>query len=232
LPPSLAARIALSRLTRAALRPGTNECFSQFGEDIRLWGLVGQRRPGFYVDVGCNHPVRFSNTFRLYLEGWHGITIDGDPELVGLHQCIRRLDRAVCAVVSDHEEDVAFSVMLESCVSKVAPSADEPAPPGTKCVHRVRAQTLGAILEAEGCPARFDLLSLDIEGHETRALKGLPFERFRPDVIAVEIHGFDVSAPRGSECGEMLLDRGYALDSYFPPTAVFRSAGCLARTDA
>ena len=36
---------------------------------------------------------------------------------------------------------------------------------------------------------KIDLLSLDIEGHELEALKGMDLERFSPDLIVAECHG-------------------------------------------
>ncbi len=39
------------------------------------------RGVGTYIDVGCNHPKRFSNTYALYRAGWRGLAVDLDPSL-------------------------------------------------------------------------------------------------------------------------------------------------------
>jgi hypothetical protein len=31
---------------------------------------------GFFVDVGCFHPLFYSNTWKLYKKGWRGVNID------------------------------------------------------------------------------------------------------------------------------------------------------------
>ena len=46
--------------------------YSQEGEDIILRNLFGNRKDGFYVDVGAHHPMRFSNTYFFYKLGWNG----------------------------------------------------------------------------------------------------------------------------------------------------------------
>ncbi|MDH5790264.1 MAG: hypothetical protein OEZ27_06695, partial [Nitrospinota bacterium] len=51
--------------------------YSQFGEDIILKGFILRNiNDGFYVDVGCYHPKKYSNTYKLYKRGWRGINID------------------------------------------------------------------------------------------------------------------------------------------------------------
>jgi len=40
--------------------------YSQFGEDIVLRELLKKEyKKGFFVDVGCYHPKKFSNTYML-----------------------------------------------------------------------------------------------------------------------------------------------------------------------
>ena len=56
-----------------------NLSFSQEGEDLVLYRLLGHQTKGVYVDVGAHHPYRFSNTFKFYLLGWSGINIDPLP---------------------------------------------------------------------------------------------------------------------------------------------------------
>jgi hypothetical protein len=60
-------------LTRSSLR-----YWSQYGEDIVLDRVLNLKRKGFFVDVGCYHPVQYSNTYKLYRLGWRGINIDLD----------------------------------------------------------------------------------------------------------------------------------------------------------
>ncbi|MDE0952382.1 MAG: hypothetical protein OSA45_14010, partial [Halioglobus sp.] len=40
--------------------------YSQEGEDMILQRIFGQRREGFYIDVGAHQPFRYSNTYVFY----------------------------------------------------------------------------------------------------------------------------------------------------------------------
>ena len=53
--------------------------FSFLGED-KLLSLFCPCPTGFYVDVGAFHPIVGSNTYKLYLRGWRGITIEPCPD--------------------------------------------------------------------------------------------------------------------------------------------------------
>ena len=57
--------------------------FSQMGEDIILeWllSIMGDELPT-YVDIGANHPIAMSNTFRSYLSGASGLLVEPNPVL-------------------------------------------------------------------------------------------------------------------------------------------------------
>ena len=53
--------------------------YSQEGEDMILRRIFGDKRLGFYVDVGAHDPRRFSNTYYFYKRGWRGINIEPRP---------------------------------------------------------------------------------------------------------------------------------------------------------
>ena len=50
--------------------------FSQHGEDTFIHEGFGRKKGDFYVDVGAYHPIRLSNTFLLYKNGWRGVTAE------------------------------------------------------------------------------------------------------------------------------------------------------------
>ena len=43
--------------------------FAQGGEDIYIMHLLDRYKDGFYIDIGSNDPITYSNTFKLYLQG-------------------------------------------------------------------------------------------------------------------------------------------------------------------
>ena len=50
---------------------------SQFDEDLKILKFFKEK--GFYVDIGCYHPIRYSNTYRMFKLGWKGMNIDLNP---------------------------------------------------------------------------------------------------------------------------------------------------------
>ncbi len=62
--------------------------------------------------------------------------------------------------------------------------------PGAKAAYVivVPARTLDSILEEAEAPAPIDMLSIDVEGHETEVLRGFDFSRWQPLLILVEDH--------------------------------------------
>lgn len=70
--------VILSALVRLLLGRSLKYSYAFAGEDRIIEGLLMPRitEPGFYVDVGTNHPKLFPNTYGLYRKGWGGICID------------------------------------------------------------------------------------------------------------------------------------------------------------
>ena len=60
--------------------PHSARSYSQEGEDMILRRFLAGQKDGFYVDVGAHHPVRFSNTYYFYKQGWAGINIEPNPD--------------------------------------------------------------------------------------------------------------------------------------------------------
>src|SRR5262249_16802554 len=52
------------------------ESVSQFGEDLVVLDYFGQKRDGFFIEVGANDPVKFSQTWLLEQHGWKGALVE------------------------------------------------------------------------------------------------------------------------------------------------------------
>src|SRR5258706_10238146 len=50
--------------------------YSQNGEDVILRRIFGDKKIGFYIDIGASHPEFLSVTKHFYDQGWHGINVD------------------------------------------------------------------------------------------------------------------------------------------------------------
>ena len=84
--------------------------FSQYGEDLIVDKLLHPRDKGTYVDVGANHPINGSNTFRLYLRGWNGLAIDPNPRFAQDFKSYRPRDRYLTEGVSLTNDSLTYHV--------------------------------------------------------------------------------------------------------------------------
>lgn len=73
-------------------------------------------------------------------------------------------------------------------------------------VVELRTVTLADILERGHAPSFIHFLSLDIEGAELEALRGLPFDRYRFGAMAIE---HNEEEPKRSDILKFPAERGY-----------------------
>jgi FkbM family methyltransferase len=224
LPLGLALRLTTMFLVRRILAIPVNFSFAQTGEDRILSSYLHQRT-GFYVDVGCNDPLKFSSTFAFYLKGWKGIAIDANDVIVDRFRQARKRDVCVSAAVSDSERDVIFHRSESDTVSTIDEEVLETWQENWKFRPEdqvaVRTQTLTSILE-RALPDQtidIDFLTIDVEGHEFQVLSGLDFSRYRPKLITVEIH--DLKTMFSNRIYLLLVEKGYSLIGYVTMNAYF-----------
>ncbi len=160
---------------------------------------------GFFVEAGANDGFKQSNTY--YLENalrWKGILIEAIPELYEQCKKQRKNSRVYnyALVAPEFLESTALVhyADLMSVVDgalKNEECQEEHIRAGLACQKishsysiEVPVKTLEAIID-EVCPGTIDLLSLDVEGYELNVLKGLNFEKYRPQFILVEARFYD-----------------------------------------
>ena len=62
------------------------------GEDLFINDYFRNKNKGFYIDVGCFHPIHRNNTFLLHKKGWNGINIDIHKFSIDLFNYLRPND--------------------------------------------------------------------------------------------------------------------------------------------
>ena len=80
--------------------------YSMDGEDIFLNDYFKDKTKGFYVDVGCYHPIHRNNTYLLHKRGWCGINIDIHQFSIDLFNYLRPKDFNCNFAVSNKNEIV------------------------------------------------------------------------------------------------------------------------------
>ena len=149
--------------------------------------FFGGARSGFFVEVGANRPRQASQTWHLEQLGWTGILIEPQPDLADDLRRARsaRVFAAACSSPANAGRHMPLHVA--GALSSLDP---ERMAPGAVAEHviEVPVRTLDDILREARAPAEFDLLSVDVEGHELEVLHGFDFARWRPCLVLLEDH--------------------------------------------
>lgn len=187
--------------------------FAQHGEDLRLVQLLRQADAwGPYVDVGCNHPFKLSNTFLLYRQGWRGLCIDPLPRFAALYRRWRPEDRFQTLAIGETTGELPLYEFESDVLSTLDPTlAAQYQAQGypLRRTSAVRVATLNDILAQAGLAAPISLLSIDIEGHELPALRSIDLDRWCPAFICLE--ALTATGRRNAEAIEYLVERGYGV---------------------
>lgn len=181
--------------------------YAQNFEDVMLWRALKLFGPGFYIDIGANHPTSDSVTRSLYERGWRGINIE--PVLHYYESLCdeRPEDINLCVAVGDKEDELVFFESPETGLSTLSlDMAERQKAAGIPFIQRtVKTRTLASICEehiSRKRPVHF--LKIDVEGFEEQVLRGMNFQEWRPWIILIE-SSFD-SEP---EWQGVILDAGY-----------------------
>jgi FkbM family methyltransferase len=179
---------------------------AQFGEDMILRHLVGEKRRGFYVDIGAHHPFYFSNTFWFYRRGWRGLNVDALPGAMSAFNALRPRDINVEACLARTDgEIVQFNIPTQAAEASCKS-------PTQSTYHSIEMRTRSlASLLAEFMPRgiEIDFMSVDCEGLDEDILRGNDWERFKPNYLLVESEAaFEVFG--SCNLGAYLESLGYA----------------------
>lgn len=168
--------------------------YSQEGEDINIDRLLGYKKEGFYIDIGCYHPFQYSNTYLFYKKGWNGINVDAKKETIDLFQKHRKRDINLNVGVGEklgQLEYFMFKAGAENTFSKErAQEMIDKDPTGYLGSRIVEVQSLSQILENNLPESQeIDFMDIDVEGLDLEVLKSNDWNRFRPHYLLVEIDG-------------------------------------------
>ena len=193
--------------------------YSQFGEDMVLSQIFINKKKGCYVDVGCNRPIEGNNTFKLYLRGWNGINIDGNEKLISQYKKIRKRDINIHSLVSNSKEPKTFYISDDDRVSTVSNQFKEWIKTDRKYDSEIHVvpRTLTEILESNLGDNQIDFLNIDVEGHDLEVLKSLDINKYKPKIICIEDHLFNINEKHKSDIYLYLENHNYKLVAFMKP---------------
>ena len=180
------------------------------GEDTEVINYFKNKTKGFYVDVGCYHPIHRNNTYLLYKKNWNGINIDTSQFSIDLFDYMRPNDLNYNCAISNKNEIIKLFYQKElSQLSTTESIQAEKVFQGNVKEKEIQAFTLDEILnKSKYKNSKIDFLDIDVEGADLKVLEGLSFEKFKPELICVEIHARKINE---SEIYKFLVNKKYKL---------------------
>ena len=102
----------------------SKKSYSISNVDLIIDRIFSNKKEGIYVDVGCNHPIKFNNTYLLYKRGWNGINIDLDNDSIKQFNKLRKRDVNIKTLVTsfDGEEKQLYFYHNRSAINTISKS--------------------------------------------------------------------------------------------------------------
>tara|TARA_E500000178_G_scaffold291991_1_gene296146 strand:- start:5355 stop:6053 length:699 start_codon:yes stop_codon:yes gene_type:complete len=178
----------LSSLKRIYYEKYSKKSYSISNVDLIINRIFKKRKKGIYIDIGCNHPIKFNNTYILYKRGWNGINVDSDVKSINEFKKLRKDDHNICRLVSNSKKKIKYYFYHNrsalNTVDKELVFSRRTKP--TKII-KMETSTLENILnESPFNNKKINLLSIDIENHEYEVLKNFNFDKYKIDMIVTE----------------------------------------------
>ena len=193
-----------------------NMSFSQEGEDRVLHRFFEKQKDGFYVEIGAHHPYRFSNTALFYEKGWQGLTVDPNPEVVGLFKQFRPRDRHLQMGVGRSNQPLKFYQFQEPALNTFSESIYEKRKQEGFALSKtleVPVASLKTIFDQnkDFMPKTIQFMSVDVEGFDEEVLASNDWQNYRPQIVVVEIFEKSMEGILQSSSYKMMKEYGYQL---------------------
>jgi len=179
---------------------------------------------GFYIDVGCYHPIRLSNTKFLYDKGWKGINIDISNKSIDLFKIARKKDINLNIGIGNKNKvsEAYFKKDIFHANTLVYDHAEKLLGEYTK--KKINVYTLNSVIDNNAGNKKIDFLDIDCEGTDLEVLEGLDLNKNEIDLISIEMHGYDEDTKRNGELIFDIMKKNKYKKMYgnFPGTLIFK----------
>ena len=161
--------------------------YSLNGVDLIIDYIFKNKKDGFYLDIGAQHPVSNNNTYLLFKKGWSGINIDLDKKNINLFKIARPKDLNLNYAISDSEKEVDLFFYHESSpINTLSENVSNFQKAEVKKIKKIQTKILNNVLDELNLKHHIDYMNIDVEGHEDKVLKGFNIKKYKPSVISVE----------------------------------------------
>ena len=160
--------------------------FGEFGEDILINRFFRKKNNGFYVDIGCYHPIKGSLTYLLHKKGWKGLNVDLSKISIDLFKLARPKDYNIHAAITDFDGETQF---FENDTINQQNTLENN---GTNLKKvKINAFKLQTLLEKLNIK-NIDFLNIDAEGSDYKVISSLDLNNVRPKMICIEENRYNI----------------------------------------
>ena len=145
------------------------------------------KKKGFYIDIGCYHPLKYSQTYKLYKLGWSGINLDISKESIDLFELFRSKDKNLNIGISNKAgfENFYFTKKISTTNSLNNKYLKESINFKKKFLRKIQTQTIDQLFE-ENNISEVDFLKIDCEGMDLSIIKTLDFSKYKINFLSIE----------------------------------------------
>jgi FkbM family methyltransferase len=196
----------------------------QFGEDLFLFDLLGERPDGLLIEVGAFDGRHLSVTYAMDALGWNCLLIEAIPEKFEACKANRPHARVVHAalgapgspaeaeftVTDDHWGGMLSYLSTSERHLRAVQASNTP-----MRKVRVPCTTMDQLLKDHSGPIAAAVI--DVEGGEVELLKGFDLAKHRPMVLLIEDQGQQADSP----VGRYMQAQPYQMLGWLPQTRIY-----------
>ncbi|WP_246838284.1 FkbM family methyltransferase [Leptospira meyeri] len=190
-----------------------------------LRDLFGDKKKGYYVDIGAYDPYRFSNTSYFYELGWTGINIEPSPDGYKRFEIHRIRDQNLNIGIGLAESELVYYRFEEAALNTFDAERvkflEETTNYKSKDNVKVKVRPLASVLQEFAPNQEIDFMNIDVEWNEISVLKSGDWKKFRPKVILIEILDFDLETITKNPIHLLLIEMGYFFYCKTPRTCFY-----------
>lgn len=170
-------------------RTTSNKSYSQWGDDLLVLEYFSGHEGCTFLEAGANDPILLSQTYLLEQNGWSGALVEPVASCCERLNEVRQGSMIFQRALGAPEDVGILKLLIPDGATELAHEM------GSEGNHEHSSKD-GEIVEAEFITLNqvlqlakiehLNYLSLDLEGMEYRALRGLDFDKYQPDLIVIE----------------------------------------------
>lgn len=163
--------------------------YAQYQEDLIIDSYFKGKSGGCYIDIGAHDPEEISNTKKFYLKDWSGINIDPNKNAIEQFNIHRPNDINLNIGISMFEEDLTFYEMYPRYISTFSRTEANRNLniSGVSIINTYKVACLPLKKIFEIYKFVPDFISIDVEDYEETVLNSNDWNKYRPELIVIEI---------------------------------------------